>query len=1001
MADVFVPKYLSKDQLRREGGIDPQTGKFRISSAGAIGPAQILPSTAREVAQDLGIPYDENRLRSDPNYNLMLGDAYMGKLVKKYQGNRAAAEAAYNAGPGNVDRALKFGNDWRSHLPDETQNYIKGIGMSKVDDAMFDAGLISGGPFELGNAKTPSEIAGRTAFQANPGSVRDEMPIVNPFTAGPEAKQRFDAVQNDVNATFGLIDKNAATVKEVQDERTRDLAIAVETKGQVLDDLLQQNRKMVANVNPLLQKRNEVDQRLGELATMNPLVRGIKGIFDLNYNTKYLTEVSKNLGAAAMDQAENFATIQALQDSFLKDITAQYDNRDDLRKLKLTNADQDAAILSQHLQTAGMNLDLIGQGLATQRNLIQSQLMATADAIEQLTPTDRIDALAKAKADPTHSITINGVRIGQADLADRVLKDQQQDLAIQGANLAFQSQKIELHDQFAKSLAESMTLPQLREALANGGVYRGVRIPNNILAQNMASLEAANGMQAEALVSQSGASQVQFLLHNTANSVKSFVEKARPLGIVNGAPVKALQSVLDQGNNLAKAYSEAQERGDTKSMTAITQELANLNQQTTAIISSVAQSITGDKNGAASLAAYWLNQPVPADTALQTMIGFVNKGGLPLAMQASPTFNAAYAATKQAVMQADAEAQKSGHYGNPGSPGWNRWLKSPDRMARIGELANQNAPKIINTTNFTAFQDKLPAIAKASGASFGNVSQQGWEQANQAAHNDAIAWAAGQLGVSPQEAELFVTKGIAPRSLAGNKSALENFQAVAPSVRANLFTYEQSALLNHLDQLPEASKDFQPSRAYMEFVTSPDYLKQIGRFEATQSQFSYGDFVSGAMRRQGVVPVAKGYGDSIKQQWIQNQIESAASGTKLSQSYLVPLVRTRTILGAMTGLSESDEDLFLRVLHDKFPQMDTRIRSDDTNDAIRTFIMTSKLPDARLEGIRKQVAKQWDPTSQGMDKAISRMRFDRNVKAIGGAALDTLASPVFQTAVPF
>ena len=77
-----------------------------ISQAGAVGLTQLMPKTAAGMGVN---PMDVDE-------NLKGGSQYLQSLIKKYDGNVAKALAAYNAGPGRVDKG--------GPLPQETQEYV-------------------------------------------------------------------------------------------------------------------------------------------------------------------------------------------------------------------------------------------------------------------------------------------------------------------------------------------------------------------------------------------------------------------------------------------------------------------------------------------------------------------------------------------------------------------------------------------------------------------------------------------------------------------------------------------------------------------------------------------------------------------------------------------------------------------------------------------------------------------------------------------------------------
>lgn len=99
------------------------------SPKGAIGTAQIMPATGPEAAKLAGVEWDENRFKTDAEYNKKLGRAYFKNQLNSFGGQYDKAFAAYNAGPNALRRAMakaeREGGDWQDYVPDETKDYIK------------------------------------------------------------------------------------------------------------------------------------------------------------------------------------------------------------------------------------------------------------------------------------------------------------------------------------------------------------------------------------------------------------------------------------------------------------------------------------------------------------------------------------------------------------------------------------------------------------------------------------------------------------------------------------------------------------------------------------------------------------------------------------------------------------------------------------------------------------------------------------------------------------
>ncbi len=115
---------------------ESQFDKEATSRMGARGLMQLMPGTARQTAPHAGLAYNYASL-GDPQYNMALGSTYFGQLMDMYGGSYVLSVAAYNAGPGNVNKWLRAYGDprtdvdvlnWIENIPlSETRNYVQRV----------------------------------------------------------------------------------------------------------------------------------------------------------------------------------------------------------------------------------------------------------------------------------------------------------------------------------------------------------------------------------------------------------------------------------------------------------------------------------------------------------------------------------------------------------------------------------------------------------------------------------------------------------------------------------------------------------------------------------------------------------------------------------------------------------------------------------------------------------------------------------------------------------
>ncbi|MEF8714280.1 MAG: transglycosylase SLT domain-containing protein [Accumulibacter sp.] len=149
-------------------GLMRQESRF-ISSArsnvGASGLMQLMPATAKWVANKIGLKDFQQARVNDTETNVLLGTTYMRLVLESLDNHPVLASAAYNAGPGRARR-------WRAERPlegaiyaetipfNETRDYVKKV----MSNSVYYAALFDGKPQTLKNRL--GVIAPRTGGEA-------------------------------------------------------------------------------------------------------------------------------------------------------------------------------------------------------------------------------------------------------------------------------------------------------------------------------------------------------------------------------------------------------------------------------------------------------------------------------------------------------------------------------------------------------------------------------------------------------------------------------------------------------------------------------------------------------------------------------------------------------------------------------------------------------------------------------------------------------------------
>lgn len=171
----------------------------KSSAAGAKGHFQFMPGTAKA--------YGISGREWDFDASSDVAARYFQWLLKHYNSDHNKALAAYNWGNGNLDQAIKrYGNDWLSHAPKETQGYVSSI--NKMMAYKGKGGMMSrplGGQAVVQNLSDQQGRINASRGAANPHNVSNTQNTQITVNGGINVQTSASTVQGNVqDAMDGL-----------------------------------------------------------------------------------------------------------------------------------------------------------------------------------------------------------------------------------------------------------------------------------------------------------------------------------------------------------------------------------------------------------------------------------------------------------------------------------------------------------------------------------------------------------------------------------------------------------------------------------------------------------------------------------------------------------------------------------------------------------------------------------------------------------------------------
>jgi hypothetical protein len=925
---------------------------------------------------------------------LLRSKNYRGKSVVAIL-DRYTPPTAENSGPSRANYigyvAKRLGLDPNAPVPDSHVGVLA--------QAMRE--------FETGAKKkiqyTPYGPANRSAPAAKGGGMPQDFLAGLESTLAPESKASQNVTSN-ASAIFGSdaeMNRRQANVEQsiqqqgatigVLNEATQALqAVQLTAMQNQVDDTRALSEEIQSGVEqvkqrvrPIFEARQRVADQLTKIATMNPLERGLRGIFDLNYDQKYLQAQADRLQQAAEISTSDFKMLDELNQVAIREVSRRYGLETAMPELAQQQANADLGIMGLTLTHATAALESLKTGVSNQVQLIQAKRAAREDMMSRLDGPTLLAAANDAKAKGGITM-IGGVEVSYHELREAFQGREMQDLQAEAYRMSIANQRMDYAEKYATNYARLLTRPQLEEAIRNGGVHNGVQIPQDVLT----NLYAASNQQAAQFAEQQAMKTPSYVVAQSASAIAGYAADmhTRLNATVGPQALKSLSPLLGQIGASTQAIADAVKAG-TMTPEQAQLQLAGLGKLRDAYEKQADQvilnSVGGDKKAAGYVKGFMTGTQLSQGTALEGLTYFAIKGNMPDGMMASP-------AAKQLFQMARAEVLK---------------LRESNKDISIGQLQSAVQKAIENRAQDTLGEQRyqaafgnLPMLAKASGLHFGKVGTKEWKRVVSTAKNDAVVAAAAAANVTPDQYLQILQKGAPLEDSQEAKAAYSRVQKATGIYNAT----EQRLIMEGLDDLPQIAAGRRNSSLYRDALEHPSMLQYGDAIGRAASQKGFGDYLVGPIGEGGFATRMEQTANIAGQTQDALTRDVRTAGRQRAQMYRNdPVMRTGVVLSTIPGVGKSGAQAlqpFIQSIAKANPDLfgtknfgranvyrDVEINEVfmKQDDAVFAALNATKFNDPNLEAYRKTAIKGFKQS------ATQEMDFmDKFMSAVSNASRD-------------
>lgn len=856
---------------------------------------------------------------------------------------------------------------------------------------------------------------------AEPGMPPERPESIGPMPQGTERGTRIAdpyAGEAQLSARFGYADAQAIHADDVvshaineiqttQDQRVTAATERAAATGAINEEIRDRTERVIGEMRPLFASRTALADRERELALMNPLERGIMSLFDASYDRGTIRQVSGAVENQLQARAQEYGQITDLQNTIMNLIDRQYQAEDLVAALGIEGAEQDMQLATRAFQSAQAMLEAGGAGIAAQMQTNQAQIQVRQEVLGRLT-LGEAQSLQNRVDPATGEVEFQGAIISDNDLNQVIQNHQLQAMEFERSRISTEIARrensksaIELQLFHQNRAIGTMTTPQLREAIANGGRYRGQQFDLRMLGEGLQQSEARDTQMLGAVNGGDINQQLHTVNRQLRTQVSQYTQRVRELtGVVPPELQQELQNITVTVQRMTADRERARAMGPGVFEQWNRQNLERYIQMQQSLqgrMGTIAERWAGGNRQLLPLAqAYLQGQPLSGPAAIDGLIELVRTGqGGNLRGPARIAFDRARAVMQQVEQQ-------------NGGTSIEQMMQRPNAAQLRNQLREQVGRAVSDAYNNQFFGQLLPAATQIAGAinhPAGQINPDTWRAAIATGDAEAYRVVAGQLGINADQARaMFEREGTRSptwQRLAGTAGRVNvnGTEMDFGQLQQLIAQTQQIQTFRALDASSPTIGGQRPSTLMVSLLNDQNFQQRASSIAAISSQSSMGGYVMHSITGGSFSGQLADYGNVARLAAMQGNVQSTQAAMRSVSRYGTdPSYRAQIVLNAIfenpddarrlgaavqqhvaergspsaydRGLAGDGRSLFTDRTHLATPAE----RANELGwSQMRDVIMNQSFQDPGLERLRRTAA-------QGLDTAVATA--DRMTRAM-------------------